>query len=634
MSTNFFAQQARARSHTGRLGLLFALGLLTLAVIVHAVVAAGSYYATPPKERPPGINWFDPVLLLISFGIVFGVVATAIVFMVSQLGEGGRSVAMMLGGSEMARTDASLAERRLLNVVEEMSLAAGVPVPPTFVMKNEPAINAFAAGFGPRDAVVVVSAGCLQHLTRDELQGVVAHEFSHIFNGDMRRNLKLFAAIFGLSAMGWVGLQLVRVMGNSKSNSDDKGGGALLLVIGIALLVIGGVGVAFGRLMQAAISRQREYLADATAVQYTRNPEGIGGALLKIGGLDSGSTLRAPKAEGVQHMFFDGASNSFASLLDTHPPLRERVRRVLPNFDGKFPHVAASQRAEDAPEKPKSAAGMPGGFNLPGGLPTVAVLATADAPPNRAAGLRDRVPDKLRRAAAEPFTARSLVFALVLDADHEIRQRQIDAAQRNLMPAERDEMARVFLATRDLEDDLRLPLLDLAAPALRRMSRRQYEEFRATLQALIEADGKMSLFEFALATAVEDQLDGAFGRPENLEFLDSGDLDTDAANILATLARQAGTDADVIGAYSAGRASYAPAGNFPAEPGPALGGEEFRRTLLKFGRGEDAPAAQLMTACRAAVEADGRVVPREAELVRAIGSLLGLPTPHRDVRAS
>ena len=265
-------------------------------------------------------------------------VGGASAFKVAQLASGGQAVALMMGGEEVPGTTTDARQKRLLNVVEEMALAAGVPVPPVYVLE-EPGINAFAAGYAPGDAVVAVSQGCLNYLTRDELQGVVAHEFSHILNGDMRLNIRLIGLIFGIMALSIIGRILMFTSGGRSSGRDNSRGGLVLL--GLGVFVLGLVGAFFGRLIMAAVSRQREYLADASAVQFTRNPDGIGGALKKIGGLAEGSRIDNPQAAEAGHMFFANAfaGEGLAGLLATHPPLVERIRRLDPQFDGQFPEV-------------------------------------------------------------------------------------------------------------------------------------------------------------------------------------------------------------------------------------------------------------------------------------------------------
>src|SRR5262249_37347604 len=234
------------------------------------------------------VSWWQPELLLFVAAGVGVLVGGASAFKVAQLASGGQAVALMMGGVEVPGTTTELRQKRLLHVVEEMALAAGVPVPPVYIL-DEPGINAFAAGYAPGDAVVAVSPGCLTYLTRDELQGVVAHEFSHILNGDMRLNIRLIGLIFGIMVLSVIGRMLMLTGGRRSSSSQRNDSRAGLMMLGLGVFALGLVGAFFGRLIMAAVSRQREYLADASAVQFTRNPDGIAGALKKIGGLKEGS---------------------------------------------------------------------------------------------------------------------------------------------------------------------------------------------------------------------------------------------------------------------------------------------------------------------------------------------------------
>ena len=264
-------------------------------------------------------------------------------YKISELSSGGEGIALMLGGRAVDPQTTDPAERRLLNVVEEMALASGIPVPPVFIMDHERSINAFAAGYRPGDAVVAVSAGCLRYLNREELQGVMGHEFSHILNGDMRLNLRLIGVVYGILVLAIVGYYLMR-----SAAYGGRKGSAYAFLIGLVLLVLGYLGVFLGNLIKAAVNRQREFLADASSVQFTRYPAGIAGALKKIGGLADGSRIREAHAHEVSHMFFgDAFAGSFFNLLATHPPLAARIRALEPGFDGSFPAFGRCRSTRD-----------------------------------------------------------------------------------------------------------------------------------------------------------------------------------------------------------------------------------------------------------------------------------------------
>ncbi|MDR1281201.1 MAG: M48 family metallopeptidase [Opitutaceae bacterium] len=348
---DFFEAQARARRRTVRLVVLFICAIAGLVAVGYfSTIAALREFVPPDGDGyTAGIgtdtttvrsirSWWDPRLLA---GIAAGtcaVVGLASLFKWTQLRSGGRAVADMVGGRAIDPRTTDLKERQLLNIVEEMALASGVPVPGVYVLDKEPAINAFAAGHTPEDAVVAVTRGTLDRLSRDELQGVVAHEFSHILNGDMRFNLRLTTVIFGILVIGLIGRMVLLSMRHARVRSSSSGGGknnngaglvAVIVIVGLLLTVLGYIGYFFGRLIQAAISRQREFLADASAVQFTRNPQGITGALKKIGGFAEGSRLQSGRSEQIGHFFFaQGFLSGLAGIWDTHPPLAERIQAI------------------------------------------------------------------------------------------------------------------------------------------------------------------------------------------------------------------------------------------------------------------------------------------------------------------
>ena len=310
---DFFERQETARRNSGRLVLLFVVAVAATMAAVHLLVAGVL----------GGGRFLDPRLMLASVGSVAAVVLIGSWVKMAQMGHGGAAVAAALGGRQITPSTGDPEERRVLNVVEEMAIASGLPVPPVYVMEED-AINAFAAGNTPRDAVIGVTRGCIRHLTRDELQGVVAHEFSHVFHQDMRLNMRLVGWLGGIVAISMIGRVMLRALGSGRRSRGKNDGAALMAVLGLGLFLIGIVGYFFGRIIQSAVSRQREYLADASAVQYTRNPDGIAGALEKIAS-GAGSRLDAPAAAEFSHFLF---ADGVASLFATHPPLQERIRRI------------------------------------------------------------------------------------------------------------------------------------------------------------------------------------------------------------------------------------------------------------------------------------------------------------------
>lgn len=303
---------------------LFTLAVIAIVLAVDAVVylVLGILGAASQEPAEPRVD----VLVFTTLGALL-VIGLSSAYRISSLRRGGAVVARQLGGTPVHATPKEFAYQRLRNVVEEIAIASGVPVPEIFVLEDETAINAFAAGYTPADAAITVTRGCLDKLTREELQGVIAHEFSHVLNGDMRLNIRLIGVAFGILAIAVMGRVIMRGASRSGRRKDGR-----LVLIGLGLLVVGYIGVFFARLIKASISRQREFLADASAVQFTRQTEGIAGALKKIGVLASGSELKSHDGEEVAHMLF-GDGVGYSALFATHPPLIQRIKRLQPGFD-------------------------------------------------------------------------------------------------------------------------------------------------------------------------------------------------------------------------------------------------------------------------------------------------------------
>jgi Zn-dependent protease with chaperone function len=641
MATDFFEQQDVARRKTGLLVVYFVLAILALIALVYGLLLVLGFF-----EAGESISWWQPELLLMVAAGVGVVVGGASVFKVAQLASGGQSVALMMGGAEIPGTTRDPHERRLLNIVEEMAIASGVPVPPVYVLK-EPGINAFAAGYAPGDAVVAVSEGCLQYLNRDELQGVVAHEFSHILNGDMRLNIRLIGLIFGIMALTIIGRIMMHASGrsSSSSNRDSRGG---LVLLGLGLFLLGLIGAFFGRLIQAAVSRQREYLADASAVQFTRNPDGISGALKKIGGLSEGSHVKNPRAEEVGHMFFANAfSHGITGLLATHPPLEDRIRRLDPTFTGEYPVVrpVSVDPAELEGTTKKRAGPMAGMPHLPG-LPQVPIPIlelAADQTATRvgnvdpeeityAQAVHDGIPEVLLAAAQEPFSARALIYALLLDPQEDVRSRQLARLRSGAPPQDFAETRRLAAAVAALPDQFRLPLLDIAMPSLRQMSPRQHQVFRDQVEALMLADQRLNLFEYTLRCVLHRHLDAQFlPRRQSRGSVQTSPqkLAEPVAKVLALLAWEGQPESrDAERAFDAGMRSYVGGDHtYRLSDREQSSLSEFDAALQTLNQAAPAIKRRIVVACAACIMANQHVAVREAELLRAICDTLECPLP-------
>jgi len=507
---DFFARQEDARRRSGRLVVIFALAVIGVALAVYGVVAFTRFWFLN-REGTAAALWHPGLFLWTTAGtIVF--VAAASWWKISELRSGGAVVAMALGAEPVPLDPADPRQRQLRNVVEEMAIASGVSVPDLFLLEKERGINALAAGHDINDAVICVTRGSLELLSRDELQGVIAHEFSHILNGDMLLNLRLLGWLNGILVISQAG----EIMFRSTGRSSSRGSGPLLL-IAAALFTIGYVGYFFGQLIKCAVSRQREYLGDAAAVQFTRNPGGLAGALKKIGGLASGSRLVHPRAAEVSHMFFGSAlEDAWLHSLDTHPPLEERIRLLEPRFDGRFPRVEPLPQppleSPQAPPRPRTAP-APAAAILSGAA-IATMLSQAGEPLEEHIALARRLmaglPEQLTDASRDPESACSLVCGLLVSIDPEIRARQEELVAGREGAAAREALGRLAPHLHALDPRARLPLFDLALPALRTLDETRYRRLKSTTEAMATADGKLSLFEFTLGYLLARHLEGRF----------------------------------------------------------------------------------------------------------------------------
>ncbi len=622
---DFFAQQEQAKRRTGWLVALFALAVaLIVATVYLAAVLALRGPETTAAALP--VSWWDPTLFALVTAGVIGTVVIASGVRTLTLRSGGSAVAEMMGGRVVSPESADPDERRLRNVVEEMALASGVPVPVVYVLPDEPAINAFAAGYGIDDAIVAVTDGALRALTRDELQGVVAHEFSHLLNRDSRLNLRLTGLIFGILALGLAGRLLLRSSWHIRGGKKNQAALAALAV-GLALFLAGYLGVLFGRIIRAAVSRQREVLADAAAVQFTRNPVGLAGALKKIGA--AGSSIQNSSSEEISHFFFANGMRPglISRLWATHPPLTERIRRLDPSFEGSFDIYEASTAVSAAEEE--RALGLAGAVQAD--PPSVGRPATEppvhtarSLSPAVGAAVLDEMPAELREAVGSSFSAVATVYALMLDVEPAIHERQWKTLGEALAPPLHAEVRRLQPAVAALPVEARLPLVDLAAPALRQLSPPQAKRFSQILAALARIDGRLSVFEFALETIVQHRLAALLGLPRARTNAGLDDVLSDATVLLSALAHiGTPTAAEMLAAFRSGLRTLTPADYRPV----ACTTKDLDGVLERIGAAGADVRAQVVVACVQTVLHDRTVTQEEGQLLRAVAIALEAPLP-------
>lgn len=644
---NFFAQQARARTHTKRMLVLFVLAVVCIVAaldFVLFIVVGGSGHG-----RHPGF-W---TVIFWNSVLVVGVIGACSLYKISSLRSGGGTVARQLGATFVDPATTDFAHKRLRNVVEEIAIASGVPVPEIYVMTDEPAINAFAAGYTPADAAVTVTQGCLDTLNRDELQGVIAHEFSHVLNGDMRLNIRLMGVLFGILAIGIVGRKIVVNSGRSRNSG-------YVVLLGVAILAIGYIGVFFGRLIKADISRQREYLADASAVQFTRQTNGICGALKKIGSLPSGSRLDNGGTEEVAHMLF-GDGVGYSALFATHPPLVKRIQVMEPRFDpSEFDAIARAWTVTvpvgDVDGDQVSISGFAPASVLaamtgaaPARMPAVeTALPRADAEISLTPGkviaqvahpgtddyrtantIHDAISEKLRALAYMGTRCQQVVFALAIDTDAAMRGRQLGLLEERCDANTRKGVEEVLAETDALHPMQRLPLAQLAFPALRRQLRPRLQAFLDVLHALIHADGEVRMEEYCLAKLIKvqvmDALDPSRAQPTGSSKLTAcADEVADALAILAEYG--AGNEADAERAYLVGMNEVLPDDISPYRQ-RAEWMQALDRALPILDMLSPVGKELLVRGLTAAIGADGMVSIVEAELLRTICATLHCPLP-------
>jgi Zn-dependent protease with chaperone function len=663
---DFFARQRQVRRLSGRLVLLFVAAVVVIVAMVDLVVAIAFGAADMSAAGLVGLMVVTSLLTLAVIGLA------SLVRTVTLRGGGGGRVAQELGGVPVPPDTRDPHLRRLRNVVEEMAIASGVPVPAIYVLDHEEGINAFAAGWSPADAAVAVTRGALLRLNRDELQGVIAHEFSHVTNGDMRLNLRLMGLLFGILVLA-VGGRLLLYTGGGR----DRDGRNPLPLIGIALLVAGYGGVLAGRLIKAAVSRQREYLADASAVQFTRQTAGLTGALKKIAGLSEGSKLRSAKGEEVSHMLF-GSGTGLSSLFATHPPLLKRIQVLDPSVNVAELEAQARGWAQTPPSglAEDAALGLAGRDSVPGtgadasagtggsgpdraartgaggaeargggasgpGLAAAdstvamrpadvveAVAAPTEAAYRQAETLLDAIPDELLAAARRPEASVPLVLGLLLSSYDDGRANQLAQIAARHGPVLADAVDAATRTADGLHPALRLPLAEVAFAAVRARPRPEQEALLATVHEVVRSDGRMSVFEYCLSRLLHRELYELLHRRTPWRDQRDGLAAGPAAALLLAALAQVGHDDETAAAqaFAAGMARFAPGRDVAYAP-PPQGPVALESVWAALDGLRPADKSALVESMVLVIAADGVLTVAEVELLRTVCAVLGCPLP-------
>ncbi|MFC4991365.1 M48 family metallopeptidase [Rubritalea tangerina] len=646
---NFYEAQDDARRRTKLLVFYFVMALIGVVMAIYTIL--GLFYMTQTVSYTDGAGnrvvetgaFWDLERFATIAILTTGVILAGNAFKSLQLSGGGSVVARDMGGRQVDPHTTDTDERKLMNVVEEMAIASGVPVPEVWVMDHEPSINAFAAGTEPGNAVIGVTRGCIQRLTRSELQGVIAHEFSHILNGDMKLNMRLIGWLFGIMMLSIIGrellfhMQFVRIRGSRENNN-----GALIgLVAAIALLVVGAIGVFFARMIQAAISRQREYLADASAVQFTRDPSGIAGALKKIGGQEYGSEVKAGKASEASHMFFaDGGMFSYGFA--THPPLKVRIKAIEGDWDGKFkPSEIPEVAAHGGYSQDSRMSGFAGGGESATPPPVPSSVGReewgqlGESSQTRlevGASILRSMEDEWIEACHDRDEAQAMIFGLLLAVDRKLVAKEVKFLKKKMgeAAAERAQVWSGVLS--EQHSSQKIALVDLSIPTLRKLSRPEYERFMHATQWLMASDGQVDIFEFMLQKVLENHLSVHYEgtRSERVRYHKLGQIVSELNILVSTMAGIGAANAHEL------QEAYGQAADALAEKGARLPGllpaEECGLNLVdealsKLAQSTPVMKRDVLYACGLAVMSDGELGSQEVELLRAAADTVGAAIP-------
>lgn len=627
---NFFQEQERSRQHTFWLVIIFIIAVLVLiGVTILFVIGLYLYFADIPVT-----NFLIEPLAYVSprifYGViisVIGVVAGGSLFKYLSLSSGGKNVAIALGGRQLNRNNADTKEKMLLNVVDEMAIASGIATPTVYIL-NESGINAFAAGLTLDDAVIGVTRGSVEKLDREELQGVIAHEFSHIFNGDMRLNLQLTATLHGILLIGLIGQFILRHMSRSshRSSSRKKGGGGQLMLLGFGLMVIGYAGTFFGSIIKANVSRKREYLADATAVQYTRYPRGISGALKKIAYYSS--RLQTPAAETYSHLYFaEGVSTLFRSLMSTHPPLEDRIKKIEPRWSGRFPDYEKARKPEPEVSNIKREEEKKERFTQ--GAIAAAMMRVGqikEAEVEQVQTEIEALDAKIVERLSDPLGAQAVILSLLYDASH---KDQLFAFVQEENPYLLLEFAS-FMQEKHTELEKQSALIvSLSLNALKSLSIEQYKRFNKIVDVFVTIDRHVSLFEWSLQYIVQRPIEMHLGirKVPKSTHTHLGSI-KEEVEILFSMLVQAQYDNEEQAQEAFDKTKKAiQAGALQYRPRDLITHDVFLRSILAIEMAKPAIAERIFEGVLHSIKTDGDVSESENAFVHAIAQLMQVPLP-------
>lgn len=632
----FFQDQIAARARSSRLIWIYLLAVAATAISTSFFLTSIITTTIPDLNDGQGT-----VLFLSILGAVITVIVLGTVFKIWRLRKGGSVIAEMLGGRRVMPNSKDPDERRVLNVVEEMAIASGMTVPPVFLLDRELGINAFAAGFSSNDAVIGVTAGAARLLSRDELQGVIAHEFSHIFHGDMSINLKLVGWLHGITLVAMIGYLMCRSFRYVRAQGREQQLVLFVFLAGLIMAVVGYIGMFVASLIKSAVSRQREYLADSSAVQYTRNPLGLAGALKKIAQLSEGSILNSASAVQASHLFFaDGVKKGLMELFATHPPLLKRIKKLDPRFDGKLKKISfevaqtawgtlassstISQPEVRRPSKPLDLVSRPLNIESIGAEVDSAKLAVA-------ALLLQALPEKLNYASHDPYGARAVICSVLIDSDPAIASLQAELLAQFADPFLKREVFNLHKLVSALPASQHLSLVALCVPALVLLPEKHYQAFLELIAKLVAVDNKITLFEHVLQIVVREQVERLRGGTpaQAALYRRAEQIRDELIGIIGALSYLANSDLSrAEQAFQAGLMALGLSSDQSTHSkGASFDQSCFEKGMAVLKKSSLEIREKALAACLAAVAADREVNDQEEAMMRAIGIALDCPIP-------
>jgi len=635
---NFFQEQEHARRHTMWLVGLFILAVLTL-IIITVLFITGLYVYL---DDVPIAEFLASPLHYLELKFLYGV-SVAVLFVVgggslykySALSSGGKAVAVALGGQQLNRNRANADEQKLLNVVEEMSIASGISTPTVFIL-DESAINAFAAGLNFDDAVIGVTRGTVEKLDREELQGVIAHEFSHIFNGDMRLNLQLTATLHGILLIGLIGRFILRSLSrtrrgySSSSRGKKDNGGLYLILLGVGLLVIGYAGTFFGSIIKASVSRKREYLADATAVQYTRYPRGISGALKKIAYYHS--NLDSPAAETYSHLYFaEGVSSFFSTLTATHPPLKDRIKKIEPRWNGRFPNYGKLKKPDphEKEQVTKKEKEQERKERFEQGAIAAAMMRVGEIKEEEIEQVQKEISEldaKVQERLSDPLGAQAVILSLLYDSDY---KKELFEVVQEENPYLLLEFASFMNEAHEGLKEQSALIIALSLNALKSLSVEQYQRFKKIVEVFVTVDNEVTLFEWSLQYIIQRPLEMHLGlrKVPKRTSTHLGAIKEEVEVIYSMLMQaQYDNEQEAQAAFERTKKEIQ-AGALQYVPKENIDHARFVHCVMAIERAKPAIAERIFEGVLYGIKVDGKVSNGENTFVHAIAQLMQVPLP-------